>query len=202
MAFDLKLKDVRLSFPTLGIAEYYQNKKTKDTDERRWTGTFLIPTNSPQWKVVNDMIITVAKASFEKKWEQVLAAIEGNAQKFCWIDGKKKAYEGYQGAWALTSLRKESAGRPGVFDSDKSPIYKPDGTLYEGKAMRVYAGAYVNAHVNFWAQDNTHGQAVRCELVAVQRNKDGDAFSGGMAVDADAFDEITEGADAADDLGA
>lgn len=199
MPHDLKLKNLRLSFPTLGVPEYYQNKKQRENDERRWTATFLVPVNDPQFKLVNDTIEAIAKETFEKKWQQVLAAIEGNAQKFCWIDGKKKAYEGYQGAWALSSLRKESAGRPGVFDTDKTPIYKPDGSLYEGKAMRVYAGCYVNAHVNFWPQDNTHGQAVRCELVAIQRSKDGDAFSGGMAVDDSAFEEISEGADA-DDL--
>jgi hypothetical protein len=197
---DIKLKDVRLSFPTLAVPEFYQNKKQRENDERRWTATLLIPVNSPMKKLIDDTIIAVAKTKWEKKFQEVLDANEGVSNKTCWLDGKKKAYEGYKDHWALTTIRKESAGRPGVFDTDKSPIYKPDGTLYEGKGFRVYGGCYVNAHVNFWAQDNSNGKAIRCELIALQRNRDGDAFSGGMAVDADAFDEITEGADAEDDL--
>jgi hypothetical protein len=208
---DMKLKDVRMSFPTLGVPEFYQGKKQRDNDERRWSVVLLVPVTvidpktkkeapNPQFAAINAAIEEIAKAKWEKKWKQVLDANEGVSNKTCWLDGKKKAYEGYQGHWALTCIRKESAGRPGVFDTDKTPIYQPNGTLYEGKGFRVYAGSYVNAHVNFWAQDNSNGQAIRCELIALQRNRDGDAFSGGMAVDADQFDEITEGADAEDDL--
>jgi len=206
---DLKLKDVRLSFPTLGEPEYYQGKKQRPDDQRRWSGTFLIPTGSPMKEQIEEVMKEVAKAKWGAKWEAVWNALDGDTKLSCFTDGKKKAYEGYQGHWALTSHRKESEGRPGVFDTDRSPIFYgknatgKDGEgpndMYPGKAGRVYGGCYVNAHVNFWAQDNSNGKGIRCELVAIQRNRDGDAFSGGMAPDADQFDEITEGADA-DDL--
>ena len=197
---DIKLKDVRLSFPTLGVPEFYQGKKQRENDERRWSATLLVPVNSPLKKLIEETMQAVAKAKWAAKADAHYAALEGDSKLSCFIDGKKKAYEGYKDHWALTCHRKESAGRPGVFDTDKSPIYQPDGSLYEGKGFRVYGGSFVNAHVNFWAQDNSNGKAIRCELIALQRNRDGDAFSGGMAVDADAFEEITEGADANDDL--
>ena len=40
---------------------------------------------------------------------------------------------------------------------------------------------------------------MRATLLGIQRQRDGDAFSGGVAPDPDAFEEITEGGDA-DDL--
>ena len=53
--------------------------------------------------------------------------------------------------------------------------------------------------VEFWPQDNANGKAVRATLLGIQRKADGDAFSGGVAPDESAFEEITEGGDA-DDL--
>ncbi len=198
MPNDLKLAGLRLSFPVLGEPEFYQGKAQRPGDERRWSATFLVPVNDPQFAKIKVTMHEVAVAKWDKKAEALFAALWDDTKLSCFVDGKRKAYDGYAGHWALTAHRKESAQRPAVVDTDKSPIYMPDNTLYAGKAGRVYGGCYVNAHVNFWAQDNTNGKAVRCELVAIQRFKDGDAFSGGMAPDVDQFDEITEGADADD----
>ena len=208
---DLILKDVRLSFPQLGEPDYYQSKKQRPDDERRWDAAFLIPYGSPQIAVVEAAILAVAKAKWEKKWEMVLENLRGDPKGFCFQDGKKKAYDGYAGHWALTSHRRESKGRPLVLDSDKSPIYlgkaasgapgEGPNDLYKGKAGRVYGGCYVNAHVEIFAWDSTKNasKGIGCELLGIQRKRDGDAFTGGMAPDADAFDEITEGNNA-DDL--
>ena len=199
MAYDVKLKGVRCSFLTLGEPEYFGGQKQKATDKRRWSSTFLIPANDPQRKVIDMMIEQVAADKWEKKAATVLANIRSDPKACCFVDGNRKEYEGYKDHWALTAHRWEEKGRPLVLDTDKSPIYKPDNELYEGKAGRIYSGCYVNAHVEFWAQNNENGKGIRCTLLGIQRAKDGDAFSGGTAPTADAFDEITEGADA-DDL--
>ena len=195
----IRLRDVRGSFLTLGEPEYYQGKKQREKDERRWSCTFLIPYESPQLKMIWDAMEEVAKTKWEKKYGPIWENLKSDSKLCCLIDGKKKAYDGYQGHFALTAHRNESKGRPLVLDSDKSPIYQPNNELYAGKAGRVYSGAYLNGQVSFWAQDNANGKAIRCELLGVQRMRDGDAFAGGVAPDEGGFDEITEGADA-DDL--
>jgi hypothetical protein len=199
MPNDIKLRDVRGSFLTLGEPEYYQGKKQREKDERRWSTTFLIPYDSPQLKAAWAAMEEVAKEKWGAKYKPHWENLTSDSKLCCLIDGKKKAYDGYAGNFALTAHRSESKGRPLVLDSDKSPIYKPDNGMYPGKAGRVYSGCYLNGHVSFWAQDNANGKAIRCELLGVQRVRDGDAFSGGMAPDESAFDEITEGSDA-DDL--
>lgn len=193
------LKNVRLSFLTLGMPEFFGGAKTKPSDKARWSATGLVAYDDPQIKTIDKMIEETAKAKWEKKWQSILENIKSDPKACFKVDGRKKDYTGYEGHWALTAHRNEDKGRPLVFDTDKSPIYKPTGDLYEGKAGRLYSGAYGNLQIELWAQDNSNGKAIRATLLGVQRFKDGDAFAGGSAPDADAFEEISEGADA-DDL--
>ena len=193
------LNNVRCSFITLGEPEYYGGQKSKPTDKRLWSATALIPADSSLRKQVDAAIEEVAKEKWEKKWQTVMENVRADPKACCFVDGKRKDYEGYAGHWALTAHRNEDKGRPLVFDSDKSPIYKPNNELYEGKAGRIYSGCYVNMQIEFWPQDNNNGKAVRATLLGIQRKADGDAFSGGVAPDESAFEEITEGGDA-DDL--
>lgn len=199
MGIKLMLSGVRCSFLTLGEPEYFQGQKTKPTDKRRWSATGLVPYESPLRKQIDDALKKTAQEKWEKKWEAFYENIILDPKGCCWVDGKRKDYDGYKGHFALSAHRNEDQGRPLVLDTDKSPIYKPDNDLYEGKAGRIYSGCFVNMQVEIWAQDNKTGKGLRATLLGVQRVKDGDAFSGGAAPDSEDFGEIAEGAEA-DDL--
>lgn len=190
----LMLNDVRCSFLVLGEPEDY-----KSNQKFRWSATALIPYESPIKAAVDAALKEVAKEKWEKKWQSVYENIIVDPKGCCIIDGKRKEYDGYQGHWALTAHRPQDKGRPLVLDNDKSPIYKPNNELYEGKAGRIYSGCFVNMQVEFWAQDNDTGKGLRATLLGIQRVRNGDAFGGGVAPNADSFGEITDGADA-DDL--
>ena len=194
MGLKLMLKDVRCSFLTLGEPEQYQGK-----GPFRWSATALVPYDSPQRKAVEDALKTVAKEKWEKKWENIYESLIVDPKGCCWVDGKRKEYDGYQGHFALSAHRYQEKGRPLVMDTDKSPIYKPNNEIYEGKGGRLYSGCFVNMQVEFWAQQNDNGKGLRATLLGIQRVRDGDAFGGGAAPSADDFGEIAEGADA-DDL--
>ena len=73
---------------------------------------------------------------------------------------------------------------------DRSPLTEADGV--------IYAGCYVNASIEFWAQDNNFGKRINAQLRGVQFNGDGDAFSAGRPADADEFEEVSSGTDAGD----
>lgn len=195
----ITLKNCRASFLTLSEPEYFGGSKQKPTDKRRWSATGLLPYKDPQMATVDALVQEVGKANWEKKWATIWENISTTPNLFFKMDGKRKDYAGYEGHFALTAHRNEEKGRPVVLDTDKSPIYKPDGNLYEGKGGRIYSGCYVNLQIELWAQDNPSGKAIRATLLAIQRFKDGDAFAGGSAADVDAFDEVVEGGDA-DDL--
>lgn len=179
----LMLANVRLSFPALFTPEAFN-----PGDEAKYKATFLIEQGSAQHKAVDAAILAVLKAKFEKpgKAEQVLKSIQSNPNKFCWIDGDTKSYDGYAGMMALSAKAKASA-RPTVINTDKTPLTEKDG--------KPYAGCYVNASVEFFVYDSS-GVGVSASIRGVQFCRDGDAFAAGRPADSDEFEEVTEGADA------
>lgn len=194
MAKIILLRDVRLSFDTLGKPEDY-----KGNQKFRWSATFLVPVNDPQKLMVDKTLEEVAAEKWGAKAKTHLTNILSDPKGCCWQDGARKGYDGYEGMFALTTHRPQEKGRPIVMDNDKSPIFMPDNTVYPGKAGRLFGGCYVDAQLEIWAQDNTNGKAMRGTLLVVQRRRTGDSFGGGTTPTADAFAEIADGADA-DDL--
>lgn len=206
----VKITGARLSFPDLFEATTVNGQGTPsfraqllvpaadDGVVKACVSTGVTPDGKTIWgpwgparRVIDDAIIAVAKDKWGAKAAAILGANEGIPQKHCFIDGKKRTYDGYEGMWALSSSRPEAKGRPLVLNLDKSPLVAADG--------KPYAGCYVNANVEFWPQDNNHGKAVRCQLAGVQFLRDGDAFAGGSPANPDDFESLAEGV-TADDL--
>lgn len=179
----IKLNNVRLSFPDLWVAKDYKGDK-----KFRYSASFLIQPGSENDKRVQEAILAVANEKFGKRAPTVLEAVKGSKQQYCYLKGDLKEYEGYAGMLVLSAKRKQQDGRPLVIDQAKNPLQESDG--------KPYAGCYVNATVDVWAQDGTN-TGIRCGLLGVQFHADGDAFSGGSVADPDDFEALAEGADAA-----
>jgi hypothetical protein len=174
----IKLKGVRLSFPDLFEAKQYQGQGPFN-----YSATFLFPAGHPQIQVIEAEIKRAAQEKWNKDAAKNLAAIRGNSQKCCWIDGNTKSYDGYAGHWALSAKRGQDRGRPVVIDTDKSPLTQADG--------RPYAGCWVNASVEVYCQDNSFGKGIRCTLRGVQFLRDGETFSAAVPLSEDEFDTET-----------
>jgi hypothetical protein len=179
----LKLTNVRLSFPDLFTPTTVQGQ-----GKPAYRAQFLVPAGSDLKKQIDAAIAETAKAKWGAKAQAILDANEGNPNKTCWLDGKRRTYDGYAGNWALSATRGEDKGPPLRFDAAMTLLERDTGILY--------AGCYVDAVVQFWCQDNQHGKAVRCELQGVQFRGAGDAFGGGGTPDPDDFAPIAEGAGA------
>lgn len=181
----VKLSNVRLSFPDLFQAAQFQG-----TGPFNYRAALLVKPGSAEDKAINAAINEVAKAKWNAKAPAILKSAAGNSQKFCYTDGDAKEYDGYAGMMALSTTRAMDKGRPLIIDQNKSPLTEKDG--------KPYAGCYVNASVEFWAQDNQYGKTVRCTLLGLQFYKDGDAFGGGSAPSEDDFEDLAVAGD--DDL--
>lgn len=180
----LKLSNVRLAFPSL-----FEAKTVNGEGKPAHSATFLIDPADPQVKAVNAAIEQTATEKWgTAKAPPQLAALR-KADKTCLHDGDlKAAYEGFAGNLFISA---RNPARPTVLDADKTPLTAADG--------KPYAGCYVNAIVDLWAQDNQFGKRINATLSGVQFLRDGDSFSGGGVASEDDFDIVTEGADA-DDL--
>jgi len=177
MSNELTLKGPRLAFPDLFVPTAF-----KEGQPLQYGAVFLIPKGSDMEKQVNDAITRVATEKWGKQAEAVLKSIKPVPQSFCFMDGDNKTnLDGYEGHMALSSKNKR---RPTVVDADASPLTKDD--------ERPYAGCYVVAKVEIWAQQNEHGKAVRCSLLGVQFYRDGDSFSAGRVSSADEFEDLSD----------
>jgi hypothetical protein len=176
----IKLTNVRLAFPQL-----FEAKTVNGEGKPAFSAAFILDPADPQVKAINAAIEQVAKDKWGVKADTMLTAMR-KGDKVALHDGDLKAtYEGYAGNVYISS---RSATRPLVINTDKSPLTEADG--------KPYAGCYVNASVELWAQDNNYGKRINASLGGVQFSKDGDAFAGGGAASQDEFDDISAGADA------
>lgn len=179
----LMLANVRISFPDLFEAVQFQGKGPFN-----YGAQFLVPADGPLKKQVDEAIQAVAREKWGAKAAKILEEILPDKKACCWINGDRREYDGYAGNWALTAKRKQEKGAPLVIDANKSPL--------TAKSGRIYAGCFVNASVDIYAQDSTDGKGIRCGLLGVQFCRDGDAFGGGSAASADDFDDMSAGSDA------
>lgn len=169
------LKNVRLAFPDLFTPVQFDGQ-----GEARYGANFLFAPDSENAKLVEDTIKTVAAETWGAKAATTLKGLAGNSNKYCYGDGDTKTCDGYEGQRYISAHRNSAQGAPSVVDSNKSPLTAASG--------RPYAGCYVNASIDIWAQKGQY-TGIRASLVGVQFLRDGDAFAGAPATDAD-FEDL------------
>lgn len=167
---DFIIKTVRLSFPTLFTPQEFKQGDGKP----RWSATFLVEPGSDADKLIRAKIIEAAKKEWPKDWEKKLKACEGQGNKYCYIDGDTKSYDGYAGVWALSSHR--AAKIKGNANTPPLIVGKNPQVVLAADSGKPYAGCYVNAKVSIYCQSGEN-PGVRCSFSVVQFAKDGDAFS-------------------------
>ena len=178
----LKLNNVRLAFPQL-----FEAKTVNGEGKPAFSANFLIAADDPQIAAINAAIEEVARAKWGAKAEAILKQMRAQDKTALHNGDLKSNYEGFDGNYYISA---RSTTRPLVIDRDKTPLAEADG--------KPYAGCYVNASVELWAQDNNYGKRINASLRGVQFLRDGDAFAGGGAASEDEFDDMTEGALAED----
>lgn len=181
----LRLKDVRLAFSQNLFTPGAMNPE----DKPKYNATLLIPKGDSQIDKVEKAIEAVAAEKWANKAPAILKALRAS-NKVCLRDGEEKAqYDGFEGSMYVSASNKVA---PLVVDKDKSPLSEASG--------RPYAGCYVNASLDIWAQDNSYGKRVNATLRGVQFFRDGDAFAGGAPASEDEFDDLSDTGGDADDL--
>lgn len=171
----LKLNNVRMSFPQL-----FEAKTVNGEGKAAFSAALLLSPRDPQIKVLNEAIDAVAKEKWGTKAEANLKTARA-ADKTCLHSGDLKSnYDGFEGMMYVSA---RNALRPLVIDVNKAPLTEQDG--------KPYAGCYVNASIELWAQDNNYGKRVNATLMGVQFYRDGESFVGGGVADVDDFEDLS-----------
>jgi hypothetical protein len=179
------IQNARLAFPAL-----FEAKTVNGEGDPAFSAALILDPEANASTI--DELDAAIKQVAEDKWgvtkaEAVLKKLE-TTDKLALHDGDTKAdYDGFPGNKYVSSRSKT---RPTVVDRDRTPLAESDG--------KPYAGCYVNAQVDIWAQDNNYGKRINAQLRGVQFVKDGKASAGGGAAAADDFEELEP--ETADDL--
>jgi len=197
------ISNARLSFPHIADP---QRMVVEATGKERisYNCELILAPTDPGFahfiKVVNEM----ALAKWTDTAAQTMAMIHSDRRKRCFGKGEEKVngktfkpYDGYEGHVYITAGRDSM---PQIIGPDGSAIDPTNTMACQAIARKMYGGAYINAAIKPWLQDNKHGRAVRCDLVAVQFFADGAAFGEG-ATDASSMFGATPGAAAQPALG-
>lgn len=179
----VKLENVRLAFPNL-----FTPKAVGD-GEPSYSAAFPVAPGSANAKALAAAVEAVAKEKWGAKATGVLTELKSKGRVGYKEAPLSKEGEVYDGFEDMHSLNTSSKTRPLVIDGQKNPLTAADG--------KPYAGCYVNAQVEVWAQDNSYGKRINAQLKGVQFLRDGDAFGGGAPASTDDFESIEDGADAA-----
>lgn len=181
----LMLNNVRLAFPNL-----FKPTTVNGEGDPAYSAALLLTADHPQIEAIRAAQEACGKEKWGDKWPQVKKEITAK-DRFALHDGDTKSnYDGFEGNFFISSRAKQTA-RPTVIDRNKSPLTEADG--------RPYAGCYVNASIELWAQDNAYGKRINAQLRGVQFFRDGDSFGGGSPASSDEFESVEDGA-TADDL--
>lgn len=176
----LTIKNVRISFPAI-----FQPEAVGD-GEPAYGAKFIVPPDHPQVAEIRKAIDAVAKAQWNDKAPSILTLLK-NEKKVAWVEGPYRnkdgeAYEGFEGMFHLSS--RSAKTRPTAFNNANQPITEADGL--------IYSGAYVDAAVEIYAQDNKWGRRINCGLRGVRFVNHGDSFGGGAPATANDFGDPVE----------
>lgn len=165
----VKMHNVRLSFPSL-----FNTEKFGGEDTGKFAATFLLD------KTDHADLIKEIQSAMQSVADEKLKGKLPPADKLCLKDGDETDREEMAGKMTIKASGKK---RPLVIDRDKTPLNEEDG--------KPYAGCYVNAIIDVWAQNNEYGKRVNAQLNGVQFFGDGEPF-GAPGIDAEEFDDFDD----------
>ena len=178
------LSNVRLSFPHIAEPQKQQGPKGERIS---YNAEFILTRDNPGWAAFHKVVNEMAIAKWGTNAAAVLQMCQGDRKKRCYGAGEEKIngktfqpYDGYAGMLYISGGRNTM---PQIIDPSGAAVDPANTMACQALARKMYGGCYVNAAVKPWLQENEHGRAVRCDLVAVQFFADGTPFGEG-AVDA------------------
>lgn len=182
----MTVKNLRLGFPAI-----YAMKAFGEGDPA-YGAKFPVPPDHPQVKDIDAAMLQAAKDKWGDKGPDILKLlIEDNRVCFVHKEYRSKKdgapYDGFKDAFYLSARNGgDTPTKPSAFAADNSPAGADSGI--------IYAGCYVDASIDIYAQDNSFGRRINCSLRGVRFAGPGEAFSGGQPASADEFGEPQEGA--------
>jgi hypothetical protein len=175
----------RASFPWIVSPQEQVNDKGEKTYS--YSVDLIFPPNDPGVAKFMQAYAAIAQDKWKENAQAAMQQIHSDKRTRCYGMGDEKKsqktfqiHPGYAGNSYITA---RNTNQPQIIDVDGKQIDPSNTLALRAVASKIYGGAYVNAVIKPWAQANTKGIGIRCELVAIQFAKDGEAFGAGAPAD-------------------
>lgn len=172
---EIILITARLSFPTLVVP-----KASAKGGPPKFSADFIMEPDSTDLKNFMAAVNRVALEKWKEHASAVMTIINADRRLRCYGNGNErtnkktfKPYDGYENMYYVSAL---NADQPQAIDAAGSPIDPVNTMAVQAQFKKMYGGCYVSAALNPWPQDNDHGRAIRCKLIALQFLRDGEPF--------------------------
>ena len=175
----VKIKNVRLSFPQL-----FQPRAFSADQDPRYSASFLLDLadNAEDITRIKEVINEVGAEKWSNRWKDTKFK---RSVKMCLHKGEdKEQYDGYDDSVMFISSNSPASDRPLTLDRRRNVVTEEDGILY--------AGCFVHAQLDIWAQDNQYGKRINAKVLGVQFYREGDSFSAGSKASVDDFEDEGE----------
>lgn len=173
--------NVRLSFPNLVSPQV--TKAPDGSDRISYNAAFLMLPNDPNFAKFMVVVNQMAAEKWKDQAPLVMNHIQRDTKGRCYAQGEEKVnsktlkpYDGYEGHIVISAGNKHM---PQMIDAHGAPVPAENTMACQAIARKLYAGCRVNVALKPWLQENTHGRAVRCEVVAIQFHADDKPFGEG-----------------------
>ena len=191
------LSNVRLSFPHLAEPQRQVNEQT-GKERISYNCEFILTPDHAGFKQFMAHFASMAQDKWKEHANAVMNLINGDRRSRCFGRGEEKVnkktmqpYDGYAGNIYITAGRDQP---PQMIQPDGAPVDPANTMAYQALARKMYGGCRVNAAVKPWIQDNQHGRAIRCDLVAVQFAADDAPFGEGKVDASSMFGAVQQAA--------
>lgn len=175
MLIDTKEDPVRLAF--LHVFTKRPGMKNADGTQSpdKFEATPILVPGGANAKKVQAAIAEVAADKWGANWADDYAEFADDQKGLRKGNLKKTAdgtiYDGFEGQVYVTA---KNDVRPGLFDTDATPLAQEDG--------KPYSGCYGNVEIDVWALAKRGvKKRIVMDLLGIQFTRDGDAFSAGAA---------------------
>lgn len=194
------LNNVRLSFADLFKPGKPQKNDKGEMVPGKFKANFLMEKGTDDTKANMAKLQAANKQVKTDKWGAEAKWPKLKPEKVYLRDGDKEDWDGYEGCFYVSA---NNPNQPVLVDRKKDAKGKLiELTLANGGSKLLYSGAYVNAIIRVWAQDNEYGKRVNASVESVQFLRHGEAFSGGAPVDPNGkFADIEDDEDGDADIG-
>lgn len=188
----------RVSFPNIVDPQSKVNEKGETTVS--YNCDLIFPSHDPKFQEFLQVYARMAQEKWGDNANAAMQRIQADRRTRCYGQGEEKVnsktfqvLDGYVGNVYIAA---RNSRQPQVMDAMGKPVDPSNTMAFRAIASKIYGGCYVNAVITPWLQQNDNGIGIRCELTAIQFNRDGEAF-GAAPVDVTPFFGAVQGAQSA-----